>query len=272
MNSNIAILTTVLNWELYQKSSQLFPQNIQKYIIDGTNGMYGLDSIIYMMKMLKGRNIDWLIMADEDVLFINTQGIFSIIEEMKLNNYMISGVRDGGIIKNRHKNPYVINTFFSIINFKELELIWNEREVLKNNYILPDEFDDDINNLKGNYDTTSLYELYYCFYLWLRRKEKRFFFLDATTPFCEDGLTTAVKDEKGEIFLYHTWYARAYGKSYIHTERINKIFELLKFENKIIPKPIVFKQKTFFIQRSARKLFKRVQMRIEIILNQNHNN
>ncbi|WP_262710848.1 hypothetical protein [Flavobacterium franklandianum] len=39
MNSNIAILTTVINHELYQKSSQLFPQNIQKYVIDGTNGM-----------------------------------------------------------------------------------------------------------------------------------------------------------------------------------------------------------------------------------------
>lgn len=265
-DSKIAIVSTVINKELYKKSSQLFPQNIRKYVIDGTNGMHGLDSIFYMMKKLKGRGIEWLIMADEDVLFVNTKGIFTVIDHMRLNNYLISGVRDGGVIQNRHNSPYVINTFFSIINFKDLELIWNEREVLKNNYILPDEFDDDINNLKGNYDITSLYELYYCFYLWLRRKEKRFFFLDAITPFCEDGLTTAVKDEKGEIFLYHTWYARAYGKSNIHTERINKIFELLKFENKIIPKPIVFKHKTFFIKRSARKLFKRVQMRIEIIL------
>jgi hypothetical protein len=57
-SSNIAILSTIINKELYKKSSQLFPSNIQKYVIDGTNGMHGLDSIIYMMKMLKDRNID----------------------------------------------------------------------------------------------------------------------------------------------------------------------------------------------------------------------
>ena len=267
MNSNIAILTTVINPELYQKSSRLFPQNIQKYVIDGTNGMYGLDSIFYMMKKLKGKGIEWLIMADEDVLFVNTQGVFSIIEEMKLNDYMISGIRDGGEIQNRHKSPYVINTFFSIINFKELELIWNKREVIKNHYILEDEFDDDLKSLKGNYETTSLYELYYCFYFWLRRKGKRILFLNASTPFLEDRLTTLVHDTDGEVLLYHTWYARTYGISKTHTDRINKIFELLNFENIIESKPIVFKHKTFFIIKNARKLYKRIQMRIQVILN-----
>lgn len=265
MNSNIAILSTVINKELYQKSSQLFPKNIQKYVIDGTEGMYGLDSIFYMMKKLKGKGIEWLVMADEDVLFVNTKCIFSIIEEMKLNDYVVCGVRDGGIIQNRHNSPYVINTFFSIINFKELELIWNKQEVLKNNYIVENEFDDDLNNLKGNYETTKLYEPYYCFYFWLRRKGKKILFLDATTPFLDDRLTTSVNDTNGEVFLYHTWYARAYGKSKTHTDRINKIFELLKFKNKIVPKPIVFKRKTFFIIKSTRKFYKRIMMRIQII-------
>ncbi|MFE3869505.1 hypothetical protein ACFX5E_15680 [Flavobacterium sp. LS2P90] len=268
MNSNIAILSTVINKELYQKSSQLFPKNIQKYVIDGTQGMYGLDSIFYMMKKLKGKGIDWLVMADEDVLFVNTKCIFSIIEEMKLNDYLVCGVRDGGIIQNRHNSPYVINTFFSIINFKELELMWNKQEVLKNNYILENEFDDDLDKLKGNYEITKLHEPYYCFYFWLRRKGKKILFLDATTPFIEDRLTTAVIDTSGEVFIYHTWYARAYGISKTHTDRINKIFELLKFENKIVRKPIVFKHKTFFIIKSSRKFYKRIIMRIQIIRNQ----
>jgi len=99
-NSKIAILSTVINKELYQKSSQLFPQNIQKYVIDGSNGMHGLDSIFYMMKKLKGKGIEWLIMADEDVLFVNSKGVFSIIEEMESNGYLVSGVRDGGVIPN----------------------------------------------------------------------------------------------------------------------------------------------------------------------------
>jgi len=268
MNPNIAILTTVINPELYKKSSQLFPQDIQKYVIDGTQGMYGLDSIFYMMKKLKGKGVEWLIMADEDVLFVNTQGIFSIIDEMKSNDYMVSGIRDGGVIVNRHKSPFAINTFFSIIHFTELELIWNKHEVLKNQYILTNEFDDDLKSLKGNYETGSLYESYYCFYFWLRRKGKKILFLNASTPFSDDRLTTLVKDSNGKDLLYHTWYARTYGISKTHTDRINQIFELLQFENHIEPKCIVFKHKTFFIIKWFKKLYNRVQMRIRIIRNQ----
>ena len=69
MHNNIAILSTVVNFDLYQKSSPLFPKGIPKYVIDGRNGMHAMDSIRYMFKKLKDQNIDWLIMADEDVFF-----------------------------------------------------------------------------------------------------------------------------------------------------------------------------------------------------------
>lgn len=264
-NSKIAILSTVINNELYQKSSQLFPQNIQKYVIDGSNGMFGLDSIFYMMKKMKGKGIEWLIMADEDVLFVNPKGIFSIIEEMKFNNYFLCGVRDGGVIPNRTYSPYLINTFFSIINFKELESIWNKKEIKKNQYIFENEFEDDLSNFKENYDIKSLYEPYYCFYFWLRRKGNKILFLDATTPFPEDRITTMINDPNGQVLLYHTWYARSYGGNDKHTKRINKIFDLVRFENKLITKSINFKHRTFFIIKSARKLYQRIRMRIQII-------
>jgi hypothetical protein len=45
----------------------VFSKEIPHYIIDGTNGMHGIH-IKYMMKRLKGKGIDWLIMADEDFL------------------------------------------------------------------------------------------------------------------------------------------------------------------------------------------------------------
>ena len=232
MNNNIALLTTVINKELYQKSSQLFPQNIQKYVIDGTNGMHGLDSVFYMMKMLKGKGIEWLIMADEDVLFENSDVLFGIINKMDSENYTVCGVRDGGLISHRMYNPYLINTFFSIINFKEIESIWNKKEVLKNQYSIENEFEDDLSNLIGDYDILSAYEPYYCFYLWLRRNKKQFLFLDANQPFQEDKITNAVYFED-KVLLYHTWYARSYGINKKHTDRINKILELLKFENKV---------------------------------------
>lgn len=97
--------------------------------------MFGIDSIFFMMKKLKGKGIEWLIMADEDVLFLNPDGIYKIIDFMKKENYILSGVRDGGQIPNRTYSPYVINTFFSIINFRELENIWDSKSILLNQYI-----------------------------------------------------------------------------------------------------------------------------------------
>ena len=157
----------------------------------------------------------------------------------------------------------MINTFFSIINFRDIELIWNKKEVLKNNYTIDNEFDDDLRSLKGAFDVKSIYEPYYCFYLWLRRKEKQFLFLDTDQPFVDDEITNAVYFED-KVLLYHTWYARSYGINKKHTDRINKILELLKFENKIISNPIVFKHKTFFIIKSIKKLYKRMLMKIQM--------
>lgn len=262
-NSKIALISTVINKELYKKSSQLFPPNIQKYIIDGTNGMHGLDSVFYMMQKLKGRGIDWLIMADEDVLFEISDMVFELIHKMKTENYTVCGVRDGGLISHRKENPYVINTFFSIINFREIELIWDENEVLRNNYTIDNEFDDDLRSLKGPFNIKSIYEPYYCFYLWLRRNEKQFLFLDTDQPFVDDEITNVVYYQN-KVLLYHTWYARSYGINKKHTDRIDKILELLKFENKIISNPIVFKHKTFFIIKSIKKVFKRMFMRIQM--------
>lgn len=265
-NSKIALISTVINMELYQKSSQLFPDDISKYVIDGSNGMFGIDSICFMMKKLKGKGIEWLIMADEDVLFVNPNDIFSLIDEMKSKNYFVCGVRDGGVIPNRYFSPYLINTFFSIINFKELELIWNEKEVLKNQYINDDEFIENLNNLNEAYDVKSIYEPYYCFYFWLRRNNKKILFLEAIAPFSDDKITTLVYDTTGAELLYHTWYARSYGNNDKHTNRINRVFNLLKFKNDKTINPIVFKHKLFFLILKIRKLNRKFKMKIQKIV------
>jgi len=254
-NSKIAMLSTVINFELYAKSSQFFPKDIQKYVIDGRNGMHGLESIIYMMKKLKRRNIEWLIMSDEDVLFQDAAVVFEIISQMKAKNYTVCGVRDGGMISHRTYNPFIINTFFSIINFKEIEKIWNKKEIMNNNYILSNEFDDDLTKIKTKYDLNSLYEPYYCFYLWLRRKNKQFLFLN--TQMNKDQITNSVLYE-GKEFLHHTWYARAYGNNDNHTTRIDKIFEFLKFQESKKSNPIIFKDYTFFLIQKIKKNYYRI--------------
>ncbi len=267
MSKNIAILSTVVNFDLYQKSSPLFPKGIPKYVIDGTNGMHAMDSICYMFKKLKNQNIDWLIMADEDVLFIDSNLVFSLIEEMEKGNYSVCGVRDGGVIPHRIQNPYCVNTFFSILNFKEINDLWNEKEVLKNQYVLKGEFDDDLNLLRGDFSQESLFEPYYCFYFWLRRKGKKFLFLDATVPFKEDNIANMVSDLNGNPILYHTWYARSYGSNEKHSKRIDVIFDKVqKAQEYSIDPPIVFKDHTYAYKKYCYKLLNRIKTKLKSAL------
>jgi len=259
--SKVAILTTVANFELYQRTSQYFPSGIKKYVFDGTNGMHGIHSIKYMMKKLKDKGIEWLIMADEDVIFINGETVYSIIEKMIETDSVLCGVRDGGMISHRNKNPYVINTFFSILNFEKIVSNWKENEVLKNQLIFENEFNDNISNLSFNYDLNSLYEPYYCFYFWLRRKFKNVLFLDA--EMCEDEISNSVLFNN-QIFLYHTWYARSYGINEKHTLRINKLINGLKLSKSEcdLNDIVIYKKKTFAQVRFIKKYIKKIYQKL----------
>jgi hypothetical protein len=263
--SKIAILSTVINWELYRKSSQYFPAGIKRYVIDGSDGMFGLDSIFYMMKKFEYLDFDWLIMADEDVLFLNPNGIYETINHMNENNFMVCGIRDGGVIPNRTYSPYLINTFFSIINLKKLKSIWNKNEIIKNNYISDSEFGENLSILPEKFDVKSLYEPYYCFYFWLRRKGESILFLDSEAPF-EDRITTLVFTPKKHKFIYHTWYARSYGSNEKHTKRIDTVFELLSFDDSKYEEPIIWKDEFFFVKRFLRKQKRKVIMKLEKFL------
>ena len=253
----IAILTTVSNFELYNKTAKLFPKDIMKYVIDGRNGMHGIHSIAYMMKKLKGKGIEWLIMADEDVIFNQSDLVFSIIDKMKKNNYSVCGIRDGGVVSHRNYNPYVLNTFFSILNFKEIEGIWNKKLVLNNQKILKNEFKDDLSFLNYSYNEMSLYEPYYCFYLWLKRMGKQFLFLDVKMD--DDDITNKVYFQN-KLILVHTWYARSYGNNKKHTKRINKQLKVIEENSESIDylkfKDLTFAIKDWFNKRIRLRIFR----------------
>lgn len=261
--SKIALLTTVANFNLYNKTSVLFPSNCQKYVIDGSKGMHGIHSLLYMMKKLKGREIEWLVMVDEDVIFNNSNLIFEIIEEMKIKQITVCGVRDGGVISHRKQNPFVINTFFSIINFKEIELIWNKKEVVKNQFIKKNEFNDECGTLPYDFDVKSTYEPYYCFYFWLRRQSKTFLFLESKMH--DDTISNYVY-YKNKVILCHTWYARSYGNNVKHTKRIDAI--LSNYNNVILNSQdfanrfIYFKKTTFAMEQFLLKYFKKIKRKL----------
>lgn len=261
--SKIAILSTVNNFKLYKKSSSLYPSDIKSYVFDGRNGMFGIFSIIYMMKVFKKKDIEWLVLMDEDALFLNSDLIYPLINHMINKDYIISGIRDGGALPERSGNPYVMNPFFSIINFKELQKIWNKKEMLQNHYILENEFNDDLSDLKYPYNKTSLSEPYYCFYLWLKRKNKKMLFLDVDLPLNDDQITNVVYDLNKKSILYHTWFSREYGDLRgRHTARIDKVFE--QFENKVTDvKPVkIYKDYLFPLKERVRKFKKNTRQRL----------
>jgi len=260
--SNIAILTTVANFELYGITSKLFPKNIKKYVIDGRNGMYGIHSIYYMFKKLSNKNIDWLILADEDVVFKDSNVVFSIIDKMEKEHVFVCGVRDGGVIAHRRYNPLMVNTFFTIINFKEILKIWNKNELKKHQFILPFEFKIDASKLNGLFDVSSLYEPYYCFFLWLKRQEKPFLYLEANM--LDDGISNSIVFNNKE-FAYHTWYARSYNVNEKHTHRINNILNKLNIDvnsKKYDVDIVIFKDSLFYFRMKLKKLYKRIVNRL----------
>lgn len=263
-NSKIAILSTVNNFSLYEKSSALYPQEIQSYVIDGRNGMFGIHSINYMMKIFKRRDVEWLILMDEDALFIDHTLIFPLIEEMLQKDYIVCGVRDGGMLPERSGNPYVMNPFFSIIHLKKLKKIWNKKEMLLNHYINEDEFEDDLSFLKYPYNKNSMSEPYYCFYFWLKRKNQKLLYLDITLPFVDDHITNTVQDLKGNSILYHTWFSREYGDPRgRHTRRIDNVFNKVSFvKSSSKLKPIIFKDRLFPIKNRFRRFKKNLRYRL----------
>lgn len=259
--SNIAILTTVANFRLYEITSRLFPMGIRKYVIDGRNGMHGIHSIFYMFNKLKKKNIKWLIMADEDLVFKNSEVVFSIIDKMEKENISVCGVRDGGVIKHRTFNPIPINTFFSIINFKDISKEWSKRNVIKHQYILLNEFKID-ESLKESYDIDSLYEPYYCFFLWLKRKGKKFLYLDA--KMLNDMISNSILFG-GQEFAYHTWHARSYNVNKSHTNRINDVLNTVHIDinpTEVNTDIIQLKDSLFYFKMKIKNIYKRFLKRL----------
>ncbi|WP_115461518.1 hypothetical protein [Winogradskyella aurantiaca] len=259
---HIAFLTTVYNFKLYKKSSLYHPEGVRRYIIDGRNGMYGIHSIVYMMQMLWEEDIDWLIMLDEDVIVLDFGAIEDLIKYMHHNSYVLAGMQDGGVHEIRHHSPYAINTYFSILDFKKVKQFWNKEEVLKNQYIFKNEFQ--INNqfIRHNYDENSLFEGYYCFYFWLLRQGQKLLYLNAEQLFKDDVYTNVLYNHNNEPLLYHTWHARSFGVSKVHTKRISRVFSEAQTQLKpkgVKEKPVIFKDKSFKGYVHKNSLKKRVK-------------
>lgn len=270
-HAKISFLTTVSNFKLYKKTSLFYPDNIDRYVIDGTTGMFAMNSIIYMMEMLQHKDIDWLIMIDEDAIMIDFENIMDLINHMNEYDFLACGMQDGGVNPIRKQSPIAINTYFSVINFKVLKSIWNKEEVLKNQYIDKCEFVLSKDFLKYEFDENSLFEDYYCFYFWMLRKGYKILYLNAENSIENDGYSNMLFNHEGKPLLYHTWYARLYGTSKNHTERINKVIQIReKIDNKksTYIKPVIFINRSFKTKNKV-TLFEKYIKKIKNVIKKN---
>lgn len=260
----IGILTTVSNWELYKKTIQFFPTDIKIFVINGSNNFFGLNSMTFFMRKLEKYNIDWLIMADEDVIFTDHKRVFELIDYLSTNNFAACGMRDGGMLSWRDQNPYLLNTFFTILNLKDIYTIYEEEEMLSNQFIMDGEFDEKVESLPfDNYHVDSLFEPYYCFFLWLLRKGRKIKYLHGFNP--ELNETTIVLDHNNNEMLYHTWYARLYNKDKIHTERINKAIKK-GVSTPAVLKPIILKNYKYHWSKIIKNRWSKVKNKVILFL------
>jgi hypothetical protein len=233
--SKIAIITTVASFKLYNKTATLFPKGIDKIVIDGTTGMYGLNSIEFMFEKFKSKNYDWIIMADEDVFFYDANLVFELIEYMDEHNFDICGIRDGGEIEHRFHNPEAINTFFSILNFKKISVKYEYRLILDCQKYIPELYaNKDYSVLKYSYDLQSLKEPYYCFYFWAHLNHFKFLYLDTINPVGDDMIGNVILSPTGEKMAFHSWYARVYEVYEDQTVRLNSFLKDFNIEEALV--------------------------------------
>ena len=133
---------------------------------------------------------------------------------------------------------------------------------MQNQYIKEGEFSDDLARLAFDFDKTSLYEPYYCFYFWLRRKGEKIFFLESKMLQEEnEKISNEVFNTDGTSLLIHTWYARSYGNNEKHTTRIDKVLDKTDFKLNY-KQAIIFKDSLFGIKMRILKIGKKIKMRL----------
>lgn len=255
------MVTTVASFKLYTKTATLFPEGIAKIVIDGTKGMYGIDSLHFMFRKLKDKGYEWIIMADEDIFFYDSKLVFDLIEYMQIHNLDICGVRDGGMIQHRNNNPEAINTFFSVLNFKKIAEKYNPKEIMTYQRFFPELYQNkNYTELPFAYDVKSLKEPYYCFYFWAHQKGFQFLYLDTVNPVGTDSVGNIILAPDGQKMAFHSWYARAYGVYEDQTQRIGMFLNDFAIDNVSVDWTSVTVLKATFHnwQKRTRKMIKKL--------------
>jgi len=178
------------------------------YVVDGSNGCYGLPALEHAVENVPAR---WAVLLDEDAFVLDNARLRDLVAWTAASGHAAVGVPDGGVIPRRTHNPNALNLFFNILDLEAIRAVWNPlacrrwmgrgskmtrpwppAPLLKPD--VPYQFDD--------------YEPYYCFYFWLAEVGLSTAYLDAREH--SDGLSVIVLDHEGQPVAIHSWYAREF--------------------------------------------------------------
>lgn len=196
------------------------------YVIDGSDGCYGLPAISHAIENVPTR---WGVMLDEDAFVVSNDRLQELVAWADRNGHAAVGVPDGGVIARREHNPNALNLFFNVLDLEAIRRVWDAdacqswidrgREM---EHAWPPEtlLKDDVPYL---YDD---YEPYYCFYFWLADAGLSAGYLDARLH--SDGLSAIVLSPAGEPVVIHSWYAREFDTPGPMRERILDVVEFAR--------------------------------------------
>lgn len=103
----------------------LYPANL------GKMRLYGLGCFFNMIADQIDKH-DYVIYLDDDVFLVPgaEEAFYNIFMKFVESNAVIAGVPDGGVICHRNHNPFMVNTFVSFWNLKEIRVHGITREIL----------------------------------------------------------------------------------------------------------------------------------------------
>jgi hypothetical protein len=178
------------------------------YVIDGSDGCYGLPAIRHVIEHVPSRRA---VLLDEDAFIFDNERLRELVTWADEQGLAAVGVPDGGVFATRRQNPNALNTFFNVLDLDAIRAVWSLDACLAwrgrgaemtepwppltlFKPEVPYVFDD--------------YEPYYCFYFWLHAAGLSTGYLDARTH--SDGMSTIVLDHEHRPLLIHAWHARKF--------------------------------------------------------------
>lgn len=211
----IAVVVTVQNFKLFNRTKNSIPPGIDLFVVDGRYGFYALNALQLVFSSDQVAKYEWIIMADEDVIFIDFDSILELIHHMKNNDHQLAGVSDGSALEFRKGDPTIPNLFFCVFN----------NYSIRSKFDLPD-FNQYVKTKSntGHEPSKVMNESYYLFFKYLFYHGFKIMFLNAHNKVIPgDYESTFVYNHLNKIMLIHTWYARLYLKNQFHTARINHV-------------------------------------------------